>query len=79
MKNKIKKEIGNEHPKVNIKNFANGHAQGKYNAAYQSENGEDLNDIVATKIGKFARGFIIPENSQNKKKKSISKPKLKKR
>ena len=77
MRNKSKKEIGNEHPKVNIKNFTNEHAQRKYNAAYQSEN-EELNDIVATKISKFARGFIIPENSQKKKKKSISKSKLKK-
>lgn len=79
MRNKSKKEIGNEPPKANTKNFKNGHAVDKYNAAYQSEIPEELNDIVATKISRFARGFIIPENSQKKRKKGISKTKLRKR
>jgi hypothetical protein len=79
MRNKSKKEIGNEPPKINTENFTNGHALHKHNAAYQSEIPEELNDIVATKISRFARGFIIPENSQKKRKKGISKTKLRKR
>ena len=79
MRNKSKKEIGNEAAKLNTKNFTNGHALDKYNGAYQSEIPEDLNDIVATKINRFARGFVIPENSQKKRKKGISKTKLRKR
>lgn len=77
MKNKAKNEDSNEPTKVNTKNLTNRRAPRENHTAHESINQAESNDVVATKISRFARGFIIPENSM-KKEKDISKSKLKK-
>jgi len=69
MKNKSKKEDSNDPTRVNTKNLTNGRAPRQNHTTHESENKAESNDVVATKISRFARGFIIPDNSKKKRKK----------